>query len=356
MCNTAIIALRLACRTFVRGTASRYIHIPPRILPVAISSTRRLQTRPISTPLVLNYGQKRQYCSSDSDTSSSYSGDWGTSEPSSPPSDFWKSLPQYEQEVKESQTKYNGEPMVDTAPTTDYSDGELENERASSSSRRVAKSVIAALEDVELFDSAVWQDEPTASSLTTPDQSGHQIFIPVHVDSSDENTATPKEESKATPKKKTQSTSTTSESPRHIGEVLRLAFTTSSAVITPSGRRLLSHPKVVAIEFTELNNDSISALVLALESIKGEYSATSSNPLFAKYPPKLTKRRKTAAYTPQLEDIFNKATIQWKSGKLLQSLAKKSGLTMVELDYLALEKVLGTMVEFGWVKVEGGEL
>ncbi|KAK6510156.1 hypothetical protein TWF481_004868 [Arthrobotrys musiformis] len=67
-------AFSLSLRTISRGLGIRYIHLPPRVLPVSMPQTRRRKVLPI-TPTVFRYANGRTYCD-DLSGNSSFSGNW----------------------------------------------------------------------------------------------------------------------------------------------------------------------------------------------------------------------------------------------------------------------------------------
>ncbi|KAF3229014.1 hypothetical protein TWF192_004446 [Orbilia oligospora] len=122
-------AFSLASRTLSRGVGVRYIHLPPRILPVSIPQSRRTKLLPI-TPIIIVKGGgymngRRAYCD-DLSGNSSFSGNWAndfydfdntttttsgnsTSQPpmSAPPASFWSKLPDYTSTIQSTSQEAN---------------------------------------------------------------------------------------------------------------------------------------------------------------------------------------------------------------------------------------------------------
>ncbi|KAK6517456.1 hypothetical protein TWF281_004112 [Arthrobotrys megalospora] len=190
-------ALCLAVRTLSRGVGIRYIHLPPRILPISISQSRRTRIMPI-TPSVIRYANRRTYCD-DLSGNSTFSGNWAydlfdsedvedydsssssstNTSPSPPPPSFWSKLPDYSSAFQESQKKGKTHP----ASKSSFSDADLDmiNKTAaaaivtiSSSSSKAAEEVPRIIQktvgeitkDIKFPDPDVWGD--SASSTDTP--------------------------------------------------------------------------------------------------------------------------------------------------------------------------------------------
>ncbi|KAF3154971.1 hypothetical protein TWF569_010591 [Orbilia oligospora] len=134
-------AFILAIRTLSRGVGVRYIHLPPRFLPVSIPQSRRTKLLPITPVIVVKGGGyingRRTYCD-DLSGNSSFSGNWAndfydfdnttttttttsgnlTSQPpmSAPPASFWSKLPDYTSTIQSKSKESNTKETTSSSP------------------------------------------------------------------------------------------------------------------------------------------------------------------------------------------------------------------------------------------------
>ncbi|KAF3319613.1 hypothetical protein TWF173_000227 [Orbilia oligospora] len=142
-------AFSLAIRTLSRGVGVRYIHLPPRILPVSIPQSRRTKLLPITPVIVVKGGGyingRRTYCD-DLSGNSSFSGNWAndfydfdnttttsgnsTSQPpmSAPPVSFWSKLPDYTSTIQSKSQDADTKETTSSSqpPKSSFSDEDLE--------------------------------------------------------------------------------------------------------------------------------------------------------------------------------------------------------------------------------------
>ncbi|KAF3207483.1 hypothetical protein TWF106_004905 [Orbilia oligospora] len=145
-------AFSLAIRTLSQGVGVRYIHLPPRILPVSIPQSRRTKLLPITPIIVVKGGGymngRRTYCD-DLSGNSSFSGNWAndfydfdntttttsgnsTTQPpmSAPPASFWSKLPDYTSTIQSKSQETNTKETTSLSPSqsskSSFSDEDLE--------------------------------------------------------------------------------------------------------------------------------------------------------------------------------------------------------------------------------------
>ncbi|KAK6351896.1 hypothetical protein TWF718_005039 [Orbilia javanica] len=208
-------AFSLTVRTFSRGIGIRYVHLPPRVLPVSVPQSRRARVMPITPAVLQHMNTRRTYCD-DLSGNSSFSGNWAndfddgddsTSSPASQTSSssFWRRLSEYSSAYREPQTKK--EVTTTSTSRSSFSDEDIEmiNKTAAvtaaatsvsspktrfatniseDSSHIIQKTVGEITKGIKFPDPDVWADiSPSANSTSNymPDFATSESAVPATI-------------------------------------------------------------------------------------------------------------------------------------------------------------------------------
>ncbi|RVD81348.1 uncharacterized protein DFL_009214 [Arthrobotrys flagrans] len=193
-------AFSQTARTLSRGIGIRYIHLPPRMLPVSMPQSRRTKIMPI-TPVVIRYtNRRRTYCddlSGDSSFSGNRTNDFDNVDNSSSSTSasetstisFWNRLPDYTSTFQTPQMSEEAETTSLSRSTFSDEDLEMINQTAAvtaaaassanSPSKKVTtkipedvpriiqKTVGEIAKDIKFPDSDAWADASQPADSTT---------------------------------------------------------------------------------------------------------------------------------------------------------------------------------------------